>query len=177
MITGSVILNNRQIIKLIKKNKLVEGYIDLDTQLTPNGFDFTVGSLSEFQTAGAMDFSNKERVVPGGREITPVKRQATDKFGWWVLPTGSYKVKTNETVNLPCDLIAFAYSRSTLLRVGGFTQNAVWDAGFKGKSEFILIVTNPFGINIKQNARIAQLVFMRVKHTGKGYEGIYQNHK
>lgn len=171
------VLNNQDILDLVKKEKLLENYIDLDTQITPNGFDLTVASIFEFIEAGAMDFSNKERVVPAGREIPPIKKSADDKFGWWELKPGAYKVKTNEIVNIPCDLIALAYPRSTLLRIGGFTQNAVWDAGFKGKSEFILIVNNPYGIKIKQNARVIQLIFVRVKHTGKGYDGIYQNHK
>ncbi|MFA5410583.1 MAG: deoxyuridine 5'-triphosphate nucleotidohydrolase [Candidatus Omnitrophota bacterium] len=167
-------LNREELEKLITGKKLIEGYIDLDVQLTPNGFDLTVGSVFEFDTAGALDFSNKERKVPGGKEILAKKQSPQDKFGWWHLAKGAYKIKTNETVNLPNDLFALAFSRTSLLRMGAFTQHGVWDAGFHGRGEFILAVENPHGITLKQNARIAQLVFIGMTETSFGYRGVYQ---
>ena len=68
-----------------------------------------------------------------------------------------------------------AFSRTSLLRMGAFTQHGVWDAGFCGKGEFILCVENPKGIRIKQNARIAQLVFLKINPADKLYQGIYQD--
>jgi len=169
------LLNCREIGKLIREDKLLSGYIDLDTQLTPNGFDLTVAKVFAFDASGALDFSNKERIVPPGREILPKKNNPRDKYGWWNLKKGGYRVITNEMVKLPGDLIALAFSRTSLLRMGGFTQHGVWDAGFKGKSEFILIVENPKGMKLKQNSRIAQLIFMRIRKTSKVYNGIYQH--
>ncbi|MBU3958463.1 MAG: deoxyuridine 5'-triphosphate nucleotidohydrolase [Candidatus Omnitrophica bacterium] len=170
-------LNREDILSLIKGKNLLEGYIDLDVQLTPNGFDLTVASIFEFDKPGALDFSNKERELPGGREIIPRKKNPEDKFGWWNLKTGAYKIRTNEIINLPNDLVALAFSRTSLLRMGAFTQHGVWDAGFKGRSEFILLVDNPGGIKIKQNARIVQLIFIKINHTEQGYQGIYQNQR
>jgi dUTP pyrophosphatase len=170
-------LNREEIERLIKEKGLVTGYINLDTQLTPNGFDLTVDKVYEFDSAGALDFSNKERIVPGGKEILPQKMNSGDKFGWWNLKKGAYKIRTNETVNIPNDLIAIAFPRTSLLRMGGFTQNGVWDAGFKGKSEFVLVVENPNGIKLKQNARITQLIFTKINETEKGYDGIYSEGK
>jgi len=167
-------LNKQEIKKLINEKKLIEGAIDLETQLTPNGFDLTAGKIYAFDEAGAVDFSNKERMVPEGKEIIPKKKNPEDKFGWWELKKGTYKVRTNETVNLPNDLVAQAFTRTTLLRIGAFTQHGVWDAGFTGRGEFVLIVGNPCGIKIKQNARIAQLVFLPTRET-EGYKGIYNN--
>lgn len=169
-VTG--MLNKSQIKKLVTEKKLIENYINLETQLTPNGFDLTVGEIFEFVSAGAVDFSNKERVVPEGKAILPEKQKPGDKHGWWNLAKGVYKIRTNETVNLPNDLTALAFSRTTLLRAGAFTQHGVWDAGFSGSGEFILSVENPSGIKIKQNARVAQLVFLGVDET-EGYNGIY----
>jgi dUTP pyrophosphatase len=168
-------LNREEIAGLLKEKKLVEGYINLETQLTPNGFDLSVASICEFQGAGALDFSNKERVLPSGKEILPQKIKPQDHFGWWQLKKGAYKIKSNETLNLPNDLIAIAFTRTSLLRMGAFTQHGVWDAGFKGKSEFVLVVENPKGIKIKQNARIAQLIFTKINETAQGYQGIYKN--
>lgn len=168
-------LNRDEILRLIKEKNIVEGYIDLDTQLTPNGFDLTVGNIFEFEAAGAIDFSNKERFIPQVDEILAKKRNTKDKFGWWNLKKGAYKVRTNEVINLPLDLIAIAFSRTSLLRMGAFTQHGVWDAGFRGKSEFILVVQNPKGIKIKQNARIVQMIFIGINEAKIGYQGIYQS--
>lgn len=167
-------LNRNEIAKLIKEKNLIEGYFNLEVQLTPNGFDLTAAGIFEFGQPGALDFSNKERVVPEGKEIIPQKENPQDKFGWWNLKKGAYKIITNEKVNLPRDLIALAFSRTSLLRMGAFTQHGVWDAGFKGRSEFVLVVENPFGIRLKQNARVAQIIFLPINESEHSYQGIYQ---
>jgi len=173
---SQAVLNREAIKKLVTTQKLLEGYIDLNTQLTPNGFDLTVEKIFSFVAPGALDFSNNERTLPETKEMRPAKRKQKDPYGWWTLEKGIYKVRTNETVNLPNTIVALAFSRSSLLRMGAFTQHGVWDAGFCGKGEFILSVENQKGITIKQNARIAQLVFLPIAETD-GYQGIYKNLK
>lgn len=168
-------LNREEIKSLIDKDGLLSGYIDLDTQLAPNGFDLTAAKVFSFSGAGAIDFSNKERQLCSYREEDPVKSAAGDKFGWWHLKRGAYKVLTNEAVKLPNNLSALGLSRSSLLRVGAFIQTAVWDAGFSGKSEFVLVVENTDGLRLKENARVAQLVFFPMTHTKEGYSGIYKD--
>ncbi|RJO63806.1 MAG: deoxyuridine 5'-triphosphate nucleotidohydrolase [Candidatus Omnitrophota bacterium] len=170
-----MILNRQEIEALIQEKALVSDFIDLQTQLNPNGFDITVAAVFQFEGTGSLDFSNKERNIPEAKEIPAQRQKPQDTFGWWHLKRGAYKIRTNETVHLPLDLVALAYSRSSLLRVGAFTQHAVWDAGFRGKSEFILFVENEKGLLLKQNARIAQLVFIRMRQVNEGYKGRYQD--
>ncbi|HOW42035.1 MAG TPA: deoxyuridine 5'-triphosphate nucleotidohydrolase [Candidatus Omnitrophota bacterium] len=170
-------LNREQILELIRQRQLVSDYIDLDTQVTPNGFDLTVAQVHAFEGGGALDFSNKERRLPATRQLAAEKRDAGDACGWWTLPAGAYKIVTNETVRLPKDLIGIAFARSSLLRMGAFTQTGVWDAGFQGKSEFILLISNPQGMRLKQNARVVQLLFTHITETEQGYNGIYQEKK
>ena len=165
-------LNKKEIKDLIEKKDLVKSYIDLDKQLTPNGIDLSVGKVFEFTSKGAIDFSNSERVVPEGKEILAKNRKQEDKYGWWELDKGAYKIRTNEVVTLPNNLAALCFTRTSILRVGAFTQNGVWDAGFSGRGEFILVVENSQGISIKQNARVIQLIFLEVEETEK-YKGIY----
>jgi dUTP pyrophosphatase len=168
-------LNREEIRTLIATRSLIRGYCNLETQLTPNGFDLTAQELYEFDGAGALDFSNKERAIPGGKLLVARRRNEEDQFGWWELGRGIYKVVTNETVTLPNDLIGIACTRSSLLRMGAFTQTGVWDAGFTGRSEFVLVVENPHGVRVKQNARVVQLMFTRITETAQGYDGIYKN--
>lgn len=159
---------------MIKEKKLVENCISLDKQLTPNGIDLTVAAAAEFCQPGALDFSNKERAIPEAAGIHPKKKTSKDKYGWWELAPGAYKIKTNEIINLSDDLTALAFSRTSLLRMGCFTSHGVWDAGFSGKGEFILCVQNPRGLKLKENARLVQLVFFEVEKT-ESYKGIHQN--
>lgn len=161
---------------MINKSRLIEGFIDLDKQLTPNGIDLTVEKVFKFCSAGRIDFSNADRHLPDVEEIPAQKENPQDKFGWRRLSMGAYKVRTNEVVNMPDNLTGLGFSRTSLLRMGAWTQNGVWDAGFSGKSEFILAVENPWGISLKENARVMHLVFFAVDKTA-GYQGIYNHLK
>jgi dUTP pyrophosphatase len=167
-------LNREEIRRLIVEHGLISGFIDLEKQLTPNGFDLSVKEIYAFETGGALDFSNKQRQLPEYRLVEPRKRDAADAFGWWDLRPGAYKVVTNEIVTLPNDMIGMAFTRSSLLRMGVGTQTGVWDAGFSGSSEFLLTVFNAQGVQLKQNVRVAQLLFTRILETEQGYDGIYQ---
>ncbi|MFO8053215.1 MAG: deoxyuridine 5'-triphosphate nucleotidohydrolase [Candidatus Omnitrophota bacterium] len=167
-------LNKKEIKKLIEEKDLIESYMSLEKQLTPNGIDLTVDTVSKFLEAGSLDFSNKERIIPKAEEVVAGKKNPEDKYGWWNLSPGSYKIKTNEVVNLPNDLTALAFSRTSILRMGCFSAHGVWDAGFSGKGEFILSVLNPAGVKIKENARVCQLIFFKTKKTTK-YDGIHKH--
>ncbi|MCK4327137.1 MAG: deoxyuridine 5'-triphosphate nucleotidohydrolase [Candidatus Diapherotrites archaeon] len=164
-----MILHDSELKKLIKNDPpLVKDYISLKHQLQPNGFDLTGHELFKFKGAGSLDFSNKERVFP---ETEPVVFEDM----WALLEPGIYKVKTNEYVNLPDDVIAFAQTRSSLLRMGAFTVHGFWDAGFHGKSEFSLVVQNPHGLRFKQNARVAQIMFIRLNNSvDEAYSGMHK---
>ena len=64
-------LNKKQIEALIRDKELISEFINLEKQMTPNGFDITVGEVSEFSASGALDFSNSERTIPEGKKILP----------------------------------------------------------------------------------------------------------
>lgn len=81
----------------------------------------------------------------------------------------------NEVVEIPPDVMAIARPRSSLLRMGATIETAVWEPGYKGRSQSLLIVHNPEGIKIKRNARLMQLIFFRLENDAeKLYDGIYQ---
>jgi len=160
-------LNNEELREEVERG-LVENYIDLGKQLTPNGFDLTVDEIHEFKGKGRLDFSNEGRVIPETEKL-----EASD--GCWDLSPGYYKIKANEVVDLPSDVIGFAYPRSSLLRMGCTIENGVWDAGYRGKSEFLLIVENEDGVMIEEDARVNHIVFERMSETEEVYDGRYQD--
>ncbi len=167
-----MVLNREQLRKMIEEKDLIQNYIDLETQLTPQGFDLTAGEIHRYNGSGKLDFSNSEREIPGSEKISPEKKKGDD-YGWWHLEKGIYKVVMNERVDIPNNLTGFAYPRSSLLRMGCSIENAVWDSGYIGTGAFMLVVENPEGVSIKENARVNQLLFQETEETGQGYSGRY----
>ena len=74
------------------------------------------------------------------------------------------------------NLAAIAKPRSSLIRCGATLETAVWDAGYRGRSESMLVVYNTAGFKLKRNARIMQLLFYTLgEEVEKGYSGVYLN--
>ena len=148
---------------------LVESMIDPETQTQMCGMELTVQRIERFTSSGAVAFENSERRLPETESLQ------FDQSGWIDLPAGAYLVTFNEIVSIPGDVAALARARSTLLRCGASLQTALWDPGYRGRSQSLLVVHNPAGLRLKRNARLMQLVFMRLeKEAEKVYEGRYQ---
>jgi len=148
---------------------LVESMIDPETQTQMCGVELTLQKIERFITAGAVAFDNKERKLPETESLN------FDEMGWIDLTAGAYLVTFNEIVNIPKDVTAMARARSTLLRCGATLETALWDPGYRGRSQSLLVVYNPLGLRLKKNARMMQLVFLRLeKEAEKLYAGKYQ---
>ena len=145
---------------------LVSGLADPDLQLQPHGLDVRLESVWRPSAAG--------RIGLAEREIPPREALPFDPDGWQLLRPGGYVVRLCETVCLPKDVMALGFARSSLLRSGCGLLSAVWDAGYHGRSEALLVVTNPAGFRVERGARIAQLVFFRLPSPTVGYGGVYQ---
>lgn len=153
---------------LMASPPLIEGLVDADKQIQPNGVDLSLSSISRFQGEGAIDFSGKETVLPSTAPID------FDSNGWITLSPGCYLITFNEVVNLPVDIMAIGRPRSSILRMGATVETAVWDAGYRGTSQSLFIVLNENGVKVSMNARIMQLVFTRLSKETDGYKGVYQ---
>ena len=164
-------LNREQISALVAGDPpLVEDWVDLDSQLQPNGFDLSLLDVSRLLTPGAIGASDSERELASVEPLSP----ATD--GWLELAPGPYLITFNEVLHLPQDLMALGRPRSSLLRSGVSLHTAVWDAGYHGRSQSLLTVHHTAGFRLQLNARLAQLVFFRLgAPTERGYEGRYQD--
>ena len=147
---------------------LVEDWLDLDAQVQTNGFDLTLRDIAVIQSAGRMT------AAAGGRAISSTSPLVFDGLGCIDLPAGTYIVTYNEIVHLPVDIMALGRPRSSLLRCGVTVGTAVWDAGYEGRSQSLLVVYNNLGFRLQRNARITQLVFMELTGASEGYNGIYQ---
>lgn len=149
---------------------LVESMINSEAQTQMCGIELTVARVESFQSDGSLGFDNKERQLPKTELLE------FDESDWIMLEQGSYLVTFNEIVNIPKDIMALARPRSSLLRSGAALETAVWDPGYRGRSQSLLVVHNPCGLRMKRNARLMQLVFFRLgRDAEKVYAGRYQN--
>lgn len=137
-----------------------------EKQIQPAGVDLTVYKIFRFTSKGHLGIS--ERYLSETVELKPVN-------GKWFLSKGIYKVLINEIISIPEDIIGICLPRSSLLRMGADIRCALWDPGYYGRSEFLLIVYNEHGITLEVNSRIAQLVFIKLlEKPHKIYEGKYK---
>ena len=146
---------------------LVAGLADPDAQIQPNGVDLRLESVWTLAGPGRVGVTNDARVIPERRDVRPVE-------GWYALEPGPYVIRLVETVTLPRDLMAFGRPRSSLGRCGVAVHTAVWDAGYSGRSEALLVVYNPAGFRVQRGARVLQLVFVGLDAATRPYAGRYQ---
>jgi dUTP pyrophosphatase len=145
---------------------LADGLADPASQLQPNGLDLTLEAI--WTLDGPAHLGRDERVLPERSHV------GFGTEGWAQLAPGCYLVRFAEALHLPRDLLALGRPRSTLARAGVDLVLAVWDAGYRGRSEALLVVHNPAGFRVQRGARLAQLVFFRTASPTDAYVGAYQ---
>ena len=139
-----------------------------DSQRQPAGIDVTLKEVKKFDSAGRIDFDNSTRKISD----TSAMEYSNEEVR---LSPGSYKVVFNEYVKIPSDAAAVCLPRSSILRCGADLNCALWDPGYEGRSEALLVVYNEHGITLKKNAKIGQLVFIRLSDKADSlYEGQYK---
>ena len=156
---------------IVPGSKALEGKLVAEmlsaSQAQPAGIDLTLKEAHELLEAGEIDFDNSKRRISQSRKLEFAE-------GKLPLKPGCYKIVYNEYVNIPLDCAAFGYPRSSLLRCGADVRCAVWDPGYHGRSESLLVVHNPHGIVLHENAKVMQLVFVKLDGEAKSlYSGKY----
>ena len=165
----TAILSKPDIQRLLKQEPpLIEDYINLEEQVQPNGIDLTLREVSMLQSSGKIAVENSQRLVS---DVAPLVFDGLDFID---LMPGAYIVTYTEIVHLPKNVMALATPRSSLLRCGVTINTAVWDAGYSGRSQSLMVVYNPQGFRVQRNARIVQLVFLQLTQETEGYRGAYQ---
>lgn len=165
----AAILSKQDIQSLLQQElPLIENCVHLEQQLQPNGIDLTLREVALFQSSGKIAVMDNQRLV------SDLARLVFDGLDFIDLVPGAYIITYNEIIHLPKNVMALASPRSSLLRCGVTVSTAVWDAGYSGRSQSLLIVYNPQGFRLQRNARIVQLIFLRLTTETEGYQGAYQ---
>ncbi|MBM3167433.1 MAG: deoxyuridine 5'-triphosphate nucleotidohydrolase [Chloroflexi bacterium] len=166
----TTVLSKEDIIRLLRQTPpLIEGLQSQEQQIQPNGVDLTVRDIALLASPGTIGQQNQTRVLSATSPLV------FDGMGGTDLLAGCYLITYNEIVNLPKDIMALAFPRSSLLRCGVNVHTAVWDAGYSGRAQSLMVVYNPRGFRLFKNARVVQLVFFRLSsEVSEGYKGIFQ---
>lgn len=160
-------LNHDEILERVKKDKLIEEYLNLENQLQPSSFDLTLAKVYKLLKQGSIDFDNKDRVISDTEEIPFID-------DWVDLKPGVYKIQYQEIVNVPKDLVGITICRTSLTRCGCDLSNGFWDPGYSGRGTAALMVHNPNGIRFKRRAKVAQIVFLPISEAQQLYQGMHK---
>jgi len=164
------ILTREDILEMLKASPpLVDNLFDIQQQVQPNGIDLTLKEIALLSSPGNLGLSNESR------NLSNTSPLVFDGLGRIDLLPGCYLVTYNEVVNIPRNIIALATPRSSLLRCGVSIHSAVWDAGYSGRSQSLMVVYHSRGFRIYRNARIVQMVFFLLsREVTQGYQGVFQ---
>jgi dUTP pyrophosphatase len=167
-VTG--ILSREDILQMLGESPpLVENLCDVRQQVQPNGIDLTLKEIALFSSPGTLGARDDDRVLSNTSPLV------FDGLGRVDLLPGCYLVTYNEVINLPRDIMALAMPRSSLLRCGVSIHHAVWDAGYSGRSQSLMVVYNAQGFRLHRDARIVQMVFLALgRRVAQGYQGMFQ---
>ncbi|MET1128057.1 MAG: deoxyuridine 5'-triphosphate nucleotidohydrolase [Thermoproteota archaeon] len=136
-----------------------------EDSVQPAGIDLSVDEIYSFTSNG--------KLLTTSRSL-PAARKVELQNNVWRLMPGAYKVVFAEAVRIPPSALGLCFPRSSLLRMGATVSCGVWDPGYYGRGEALLIVGNPKGIEIEKGARVAQLILIRLLPSlGEVYKGLY----
>lgn len=143
----------------------IEGMIDEELQRQPAGTDLTVDRVERFTGRGKIDFDNTGREIASGRKVNKNKLNGGE----------AYRITYNEKISVPSNALGLVFPRSSLMRNGCHLVTAVWDPGYEGKGQGLLQVLNPEGVVLEENARVGQIIFVRLEdEVNEGYGGKFQ---
>ncbi len=156
-------LGHDEILDRIRGEGLLENVDEENIQGA--GVDLRIDELYSLISEGFIGKS--KRTLPEIKEL--------DSF--ILKPQGFYLFKTVERINMPSDLVAFMFPRSTLFRCGISLRTAVIDPGYKGELTVGLFNESEREVKLERHARVAQLVLANVQGGTKLYNGRYQDGK
>lgn len=162
-----MILGHSELLKLIEGKKLIENFELKNVESA--GVDIRAGNMYRLKSRAKLGVS--ERVLPHIEKIEPEDNAYTIK------PNEYFLIESVERVNMPSDIAARMLPRSTLQRSGVYLFHAFIDPGYRGTLTFGIKNLSKFNFEFERGAKVAQLIFEKVKGKTKLYDGRYQHGK
>lgn len=157
------------LLNLINEGKVVKHLSERELN-TPEGvgFDLRVSNVSVL-TGGGGSLRCETRRTP---EVIDLNINSNGCY--YLKPGEIYLVSTIEEFDLPDDLAALFYPRSTLFRSGINFESSVLPPGYVGPMTFSLINNYKESFEIEKGARFAHVVFHAVTGDVGRYKGQWQ---
>lgn len=134
----------------------MEGTISPKKQVYRNFIDLTVGKIFRLKSEGSLDFGGSEYSPASTEPCSPVKNDVDDSYGWWNLHEGYFLLGYNEHFSLQDNEVAVIQPHPHLLHAGCFHSTLFLK---KLEADFRVLIWVPkLGLNLKENARISQLM-------------------
>lgn len=163
-------MGTKELLELVEKIKLVENLSERELKNPEGaGFDLRVGEV--YQLKGGEAFIGiTERSTPETELVAQCGREKE-----YVLKPGEYVlVKTVEKVNLPQDLAAHVYPRTTLHRSGVLLRTAPVSPGYCGELTFGMYNIGPLAVRFELGARLFHIQFSPTGENVSVYRGQWQ---
>ncbi|MDO8583083.1 MAG: 2'-deoxycytidine 5'-triphosphate deaminase [bacterium] len=166
-----MILGPQELLKLVKKIKLVEGLSERElTNPEGAGFDLRLGEV--YKISGDAFLGETHRKTAEIELVTKYTPKKTHSLK--IKPGDFYLVKTIESVNMPANLTASITPRSTTYRSGLYLRTGNVPPGYCGGLIFGLKNEGPVTVEIEMGARFVHIQFSEVKGGGSIYRGQWQ---
>ena len=148
---------------MVRGGRFVADFVDpvQPEQIQPNGVDLRLGELFRITGTGALHASRTELA---SREAVPLSADEP-------LAPGAYVVRYVERVRVPEGHVGLILPRSSLLRNGATLHSALWDQGYEGRGEGLLVLWHP--LLLPPGCRIGQFILMTADDA-EAYRGQWQ---
>jgi dCTP deaminase len=163
-----MVLGVDKLLDLVKNEKLVENLSERElTNPEGCGFDLCLGKVHEMTGKGFMGITERDSTDSNLLfEYNHQKKQSVI-----FKPGDSYLVTTNEKVNMPLNLTAAMWLRSTLFRSGIIMSGGKIDPGYSGELSFLLYNAGSCEFEIELGARIVHIMFFAIDGKSNAYRG------
>lgn len=149
-----------QLLKGTETESLLEGLVYAKKQVGTYWVDLTVAEIHRFTKPGALDFGGSEYAAAETVAIGAERRAEDDKYGWWELEPGIYKLRFNEFwSSLPDNLMAFLAPHPRLLASGASHPSGYL---FSGDDLSATLEVPQAGVALKKNCRTTRLQIFRL---------------
>ncbi|HLM84280.1 MAG TPA: hypothetical protein VK254_03675 [Candidatus Bathyarchaeia archaeon] len=166
-----MILGIKELHRLVAEQKLVENLCEREMKSPEGaGFDIRMGEIFELEGDGYLGI--EERDTPKTKSIAKYEEGKLNSFVFE--PGKYYLIQTMEKVNLPIDLMAIIFPRTTLFRSGLALFNGQVAPGYCGELTFGLCNLGKSNIKIDLGARVVHITFHQVLGEGNQYRGQWQ---
>ena len=155
---------------IAKELELIENLCDRELENPEGaGFDIRIGEIFKIKNAGFLGVENRK--TPDIELIA-----SHEKHKEYFLKPGEYVlIKTMEKLNLPENIVALTFPRSTLHRCGVLLLATQAAPGYKGELIFGLKNLGEENFRLELGTRIAHIMFFEAKGKTTKYKGQWQD--